>query len=106
MNECIFCRIVRGEMGTHFEKETENFIVFNDISPSAPIHLLIVPKQHVEDLHSATDEQILEAKQIALDIAEEKGLKGFRIALNVGDKADVKHMHMHFVAGFEKERQV
>ena len=53
--DCIFCKIIRGDFGTEFVYETENTVVFNDINPKAPIHMLVCPKVHVESLNELED---------------------------------------------------
>ncbi len=106
MEECIFCKIVRGEEATKFEKETENLVVFKDINPQASIHLLIVPKKHVKDLGELEDSVWKEIKEVALSIARAKGLTGFRIVHNSGDAAMIGHLHIHFLGDITPERAV
>ena len=106
MDDCIFCKIVKGDIPTEFIKETDEFVVFNDKFPSAPVHLLIVTKKHYEDLLSAPDGIIDKVKKIANEIASENKYSGFRLAVNVGDLAEVKHLHIHFATGFKKSRKI
>lgn len=97
MNDCIFCKIVKKEIPAGIVHETPNFIVFNDIHPKAPIHLLIVPKNHVEDMRSASPEMWGEVQQIALALEKKNSLNGFVLGTNTGERALVKHMHVHFL---------
>lgn len=106
MKDCIFCKIVKGEMGTKFEKETENLVVFRDINPQAAVHLLIVPKNHIRDITEVDDNIWKEIKDTAVAIARARGLKGFRIVHNSGDAAAVFHMHIHFLGDVTPERAV
>jgi histidine triad (HIT) family protein len=106
MQECIFCKIAKKVITTDLVKETDDFVVFKDIHPSAPMHFLIVPKDHITDMHSASDALWVKIKEIALKLEKENNLGGFRLATNAGDKADVKHFHVHFLAGFNKNKKV
>src|SRR4030042_4961097 len=98
MEDCVFCNIVKGKMGTKFEKETDNLIVFNDINPQAAIHLLIVPKKHVSDLGSLDDKVWKEIKDVSVMIARDRSAKGFRLIHNSGDAASIPHLQIHFLA--------
>lgn len=104
MEDCLFCKIIKGEMGTKFEKETENLVVFRDINPQAAIHLLIVPKKHIKDVTEVTDELWKEIKDVAVMIARTKSLTGFRLVHNAGDAAAVAHMQMHFLGDVVPDR--
>ncbi|MFZ5932868.1 MAG: HIT domain-containing protein [Patescibacteria group bacterium] len=104
MDECIFCQVVNRKIPSQIEKETENLLVFKDINPRAPIHLLIVPKKHYRDISQADGKIWSEVRDVALEIAREKGLKGFRLVHNAGEAAIVSHMHVHFLAEISKER--
>ncbi|OGM20402.1 hypothetical protein A2714_01650 [Candidatus Woesebacteria bacterium RIFCSPHIGHO2_01_FULL_38_9] len=104
MDDCIFCKIVKGELGTKFEKETENLVVFKDINPQAAIHLLIVPKLHVKDLGELDDKVWKEVKDLVVIMGREKGAKGFRLIHNSGDAASITHLQVHFLADIAPER--
>ena len=106
MDDCIFCKIVKGEMGTKFEKETENLVVFKDINPQAAIHLLIVPKKHLKDIGEIDDNIWKEIKDVAVSIARAKSLTGYRIVHNAGDASAVGHMHVHLLGDVTPERAV
>lgn len=106
MDNCIFCKIAKKEIPTILVKETNNFVVFKDIKPSAPIHFLIVSKEHLGDLKEVNDQKWAEVKKIALELGEEQKLSGFRIANNVGDAAMIKHFHVHFLGGIKVDRNV
>jgi histidine triad (HIT) family protein len=106
MEECIFCKIVKGEIPTDIEKETDRVVVFKDIHPSAPIHYLIVPKNHIKDIREADSYIWDDVKKVASELAKEKKLAGFRLTTNAGDAALIPHMHIHFLAGITSERSV
>jgi histidine triad (HIT) family protein len=104
MEDCVFCKIIKGEMGTKFEKETEDLVVFKDINPQAAIHLLIVPKKHLKDITEVDDKLWKEMKDVAVMIARTKSLSGFRLVLNAGDAATVPHMQVHFLGDVVPDR--
>jgi len=106
MDDCIFCKIARGEMDTQFEKETELVVVFKDIHPQAPVHLLIVPKKHAKDITDIDDETWKEIKDVAVGIARTKSLTGFRLVTNAGDSAAVSHVHVHLLGEVSADRSV
>jgi histidine triad (HIT) family protein len=103
-SDCIFCKIVRGDIPSKKIYEDDEVIVFNDIHPIAPVHFLIVPRLHVESLAScdATHEKLL-AKMLLLapKLAAELGLKGFRTMINTGREGgqEVFHIHIHVFGG-------
>lgn len=105
MNDCLFCKIIKGEIPSSKVYEDDMVYAFNDIAPEAPVHVLIVPKEHIASAaeinaeNSAVVARIFEA---AAKIAEEKGLSdGFRVVTNCGDSAGqtVKHLHYHLLGG-------
>lgn len=99
-DNCIFCKIIYGEIKSDIKKESDNFIVIPDIKPSANIHLLIISKNHIEDFTKAEDTSILEAKQIAQDLQRELNLSEFQFRVNWGKLLEVNHLHYHFLSGF------
>lgn len=102
---CIFCRIVHGLVPTDKIYEDDDLIVFNDIRPAAPTHLLIVTKEHVESLMTAGQQhQALMGKMLLLAprLAREQGrTDGFRVVINSGPGGgqEVGHLHLHVLAG-------
>ncbi len=106
MVNCIFCKIINKEIKSEFIYENENFIVFKDINPQAPIHLLIVPKRHIENINSIKEEELDILKNvfsIAKRVAQDLGVaeSGYRIVVNTNKDAgqEVFHIHFHFLAG-------
>jgi len=106
MKDCIFCKLVKGEIPRKLKLETDNLVVFPDIHPRAPIHLLIVPKKHVRDLAAASDKIWLEIKAATLKLAEQLNTSGFRIVNNSKAAQEVKHMHVHFLGEVGLEREL
>ena len=105
MNDCLFCKIIKGEIPSSKVYEDDMVFAFNDIAPEAPVHVLIVPKEHIACAADITPENsavIAHIFEVAAIIAKEKGLDdGFRIVNNCGDSAGqtVKHIHFHLMGG-------
>ena len=101
---CIFCRIASGALGTEFVAQSEHGVAFDDIEPVAPIHMLVVPKRHVVSLREL-DDPVVAADLLALasKAAEERGLynTGYRVVTNDGEVAgqSVFHLHFHVLGG-------
>jgi histidine triad (HIT) family protein len=105
MGDCVFCKIAK-DKSRKFHKETENFVVFESSEPKAPLHLLIVSKEHILDITEISDALWVEAKNIALELAKELNLKSFRVVSNALGATEVKHYHMHFLGNIVLEREV
>ena len=107
MEDCIFCKIVKKEIPGEVEIETETVLAFRDINPKAPVHILIIPKKHIENLANAAKEdlEILGSCQlVAKEIAEKNGTeKAFRLltASGAGAGQTVSHLHYHLVGGWK-----
>lgn len=106
MENCLFCRITKGEIPSKRVFEDDQLVVIEDISPVAPLHLLIIPKKHVVnalDLDPDDDALIGHVYRIAARLAREKGVaeSGFRIVSNnnAGAGQSVFHIHFHLLAG-------
>jgi histidine triad (HIT) family protein len=103
---CVFCRIVAGESPAEIEYEDEEVLAFKDLYPKAPIHLLIIPKRHIESIASleSEDEAVVgHCVRIARILAERFGYgeRGYRVSCNTGPEGGqvVYHLHLHFTAG-------
>jgi histidine triad (HIT) family protein len=104
--DCIFCRIVRGELGTELIAESEDNVVFRDLHPQAPVHLLVVPKRHFAGLRDVSEQDrhiVADALMLAARTAAEQGLYegGYRVITNDGPDAGqtVWHLHFHLLGG-------
>ena len=103
--DCLFCKIVGGEIPSDRVLEDDDVIAFRDINPRAPTHVLIVPRRHIPDAHALTgdDGSILAALfGAARRIADDAGLeKGYRVVTNVGPESgqSVFHLHLHLLGG-------
>ncbi len=101
---CIFCRIANGELGTEFVAQSEHAVAFDDIEPSAPVHVLVVPKRHISALRDLENPIVAaELLDLARRVADEKGLLecGYRVVTNDGAEAGqtVFHLHFHVMGG-------
>ncbi len=110
---CIFCRIVRRESPAEIEYEDEEILGFRDIYPKAPVHLLLIPKRHIESVMALEPEDgplVGRLLLAARHIGEAKGLaeRGYRLAFHCGPEGGqlVYHLHLHFLAGRRDERKV
>lgn len=105
MAECLFCRIAAKEIPTDFVYEDELVVAFRDINPQAPVHLLIIPKDHIPSVREIETAHPLLASRllrVARDLAEREGLAGgFRLVTNAGPDAGqtVPHLHLHLLGG-------
>lgn len=100
---CLFCRIIAGEIPSSKVYEDEYVLAFRDIDPQAPTHILIIPKTHYDSVMDAPPEVVGRLTETAKKLAVSEGLaeKGFRIVVNTGDEGgqSVKHLHMHLLGG-------
>ena len=106
MEGCIFCKIIKGEIPSTKVYENEEILAFKDINPVAPIHILVIPKKHIESVvHLQKEDEAIVGKIYGVinKIAEEQGFKddGFRVIVNCGENGgqEVKHLHFHILAG-------
>jgi histidine triad (HIT) family protein len=97
---CIFCKIIGREIPGKIVYEDDEVLAFDDIHPQAPVHILIIPKRHIDSIITATDaDELLLGKlvNVARRIAQEKNLTGYKLAFNVGKDGGqvVFHIHLH-----------
>ena len=103
-SDCLFCRIVRGEIPAKLVAEDEHCVAFRDINPQAPTHVLVIPRQHVASLNEAADAATIgQLSLMAARIAREEGLaeRGYRTVVNTNADAGqtVFHVHLHLLGG-------
>jgi histidine triad (HIT) family protein len=103
-DQCLFCRIVQREIPATLVAETEDCVAFRDISPQAPVHVLIVPREHVPSLNDATDAAMVgRLSLLAAEIAKREGISaaGYRTVINTNADAGqtVFHIHLHLLGG-------
>jgi histidine triad (HIT) family protein len=99
--DCLFCDIVAGRIPSTKQYEDDLVLAFADIHPSAPTHILVIPKEHIVDLsHTKNSELLGHIQLVAAQIADEKGVAaGYKIVLNGGKYQDIKHLHYHLLGG-------
>ncbi len=103
-DNCLFCKIVRGEIPADKLYEDDDLLAFRDIAPQAPVHFLVIPKKHVSGPSSveAADEQLIgRLMRKGAEIAKKEGADHFRVVFNNGEQAGqtVFHIHMHILGG-------
>jgi len=110
MTDCLFCKIIKGEISTEFLYQDEDIVAFRDIHPKAPIHILIVPKKHIDKLQNISDNDrdllgkiLLVAQKIAQQEKIDKS--GYKVVVNCGEGAGqiVPHLHFHLLGGWKEE---
>ena len=105
MSDCIFCRIIAGEIPSQKVYEEEKMIAIKNVSPAAPVHVLLLPKKHYDNIMTADPDLVkymlgkVEALAAQLGVKE----KGFRIVINTGKEGgqSVNHLHIHLIGGKE-----
>jgi histidine triad (HIT) family protein len=104
--DCLFCKIVRGEMATTLVLENEHVLAFHDIRPVAPTHVLVIPRKHIARIDEASPDDALALGHVMLaarDVARRFALsdEGFRVVVNSGEHAgqSVFHVHAHVLGG-------
>lgn len=104
MSDCLFCKMVSGEIKPAAVFEDETVLAFRDINPQAPVHILIIPKSHVETLDDLDNAELAgQMLQTAIKIAEQEGLSsdGYRTVINCKKNGgqEIYHLHMHLLGG-------
>jgi len=100
---CIFCKIVNGEIPNNTVHENERFLAFHDLYPKAPVHVLIIPKKHVENFQSTDPDTMAEMTLFIQEVAQKLGLdkSGYRLITNNGEDGgqEIFHLHFHMLGG-------
>ena len=105
MQDCVFCKIVRGEIPSKKVYEDDDILAFHDINPAAPVHFMLIPKRHIDSLaHATADDAMVLGRIMTLTgrLAKEQGSPdGYRTIVNTGriGRQDVMHVHVHVVGG-------
>lgn len=106
MSDCIFCKIINKEVPSNIVYEDDLVVAFRDINPQAPVHILIVPKEHIPtllDLNENNKHVVSHAYMVAKELAKKEGIdeKGYRIVSNCGNDGGqtVYHIHFHLLGG-------
>ncbi len=100
---CLFCKIVNKEIPSEIILEDEDFIAFHDINPKAPVHILAIPKKHVDSFSEVAPETMSGMTTFIQNVAKEVDIEksGYRVITNIGDNGgqEVKHLHFHVLGG-------
>ncbi|MBI4991742.1 MAG: HIT domain-containing protein [Candidatus Harrisonbacteria bacterium] len=109
--ECIFCKITQKEIPADVIYEDDSVIAFKDIRPSAPVHYLVVPKEHIQSIaHLGNNHHDIVAVLIfvAKSLAEKVGLKGYKLVFNVGREGGqvIDHLHLHLLGGWIRKEEI
>ena len=107
--DCLFCKIAGHQMDTEFLFENDTLVVFRDINPQAPVHLLIVPKKHIRSINDLTEKDSAIVSELiyrAKEMAKKEGVNesGYNLLFNVekGGGQVIFHLHLHLLGGFKK----
>ena len=110
MDNCLFCKIIKGEIPSNKVYEDDEILAFRDINPVAPVHVLVIPKKHISYLTDLEKEDELLIGKIYTAInkiakTEEIAEKGFRVIVNCGEDGgqEVKHLHIHLIPRYESD---
>ena len=112
MENCLFCKIINGEIPSQKVYENEYVYAFRDIHPQAPVHVLVIPKKHfssLDDTDTASDADLAECLRAVRVIAAQENLaNGYRVVSNCGSDAcqSVHHLHFHILGGRQMEDQM
>lgn len=108
--DCLFCKIIAGEIPSIKVYEDEKVLAFKDINPLAPVHILVIPKTHIDSAAAVTAENsavIAHIFEVIAQIVKEQGIEqeGFRVVTNCGENGcqSVKHLHFHILGGRKLE---
>jgi histidine triad (HIT) family protein len=104
MAECLFCAIANGSIPAKIVHQDDRCVAFHDLNPMAPLHVLVIPREHVDSLAQASDPALTgHLFHVAARIAKEQGHDegGYRVVANTGESAgqSVRHLHVHLLAG-------
>jgi histidine triad (HIT) family protein len=100
---CLFCKIVNKEIPSNVILENDKFIAFHDINPKAPVHILAIPKVHVDSFHQLDGALMADMTSFIQDVAKEVHIdkNGYRVITNIGENGgqEVQHLHFHILGG-------
>lgn len=104
--DCIFCKIVAGEVPSYKIYEDDSIFAFLDINPASAGHTLIIPKKHTLDINSIDNETLIKifdkAREISKNLVNSLNADGFTLTQNNGDAQEVKHFHLHIIPKYNK----
>ena len=110
MSDCLFCKIIAGEIPGNKVYESDKVYAFRDISPQAPVHVLVVPKKHMANILECDAETAAAVTEAVRAVAAQEGVDktGFRVVTNCGKHAcqSVEHLHFHLLGGAQMQGQM
>jgi len=103
-DNCLFCKIIRGEIPAETLYEDDDILAFRDIAPQAPVHFLVIPKKHIRgpaDIGSEDEQLLGKIMRVGGELAQKEGIEHYRVVFNNGEQAGqtVFHIHMHILGG-------
>jgi histidine triad (HIT) family protein len=109
--DCVFCKIAKKEIPADIIHQDDQVVVFKDIRPSAPVHYLIIPKEHIQSiahLEANHNKIIAEVIYAAKKVAAQMGLKGYKLVFNVGREGGqvIDHLHLHLLGGWNQKADI
>ena len=104
MSDCLFCKIIAGDIPSNKVYEDDLCYAFNDIAPQAPVHFLVIPKVHIASVAGVNEENsavVAHIFEVIAKLTKEKGIESYRAVSNIGEQAgqSVPHLHFHVLAG-------
>lgn len=104
MSDCLFCKIIKGEIPSNKVYEDEQCLAFYDIDPQAPTHFLVIPKAHIASVSQVTEENapvVAHIFAVIAKVTKELGVDSYRVVSNIGEQAgqSVHHLHFHVLGG-------
>lgn len=104
MDDCLFCKIVAGKVPSTVVYEDDTVFAFKDVNPQAPVHFLVIPKEHITSCGEITPENsgiVAHCFEVISKVTKEQGIESFRVVSNCGEQAgqSVPHLHFHVLAG-------
>lgn len=100
---CLFCKIISREIPSNIIAENDEFLAFHDINPKAPIHILAIPKLHVDSFNDTSPQMMAKMTSFIHDVTKEVNIEnsGYRVITNIGENGgqEVKHLHFHILGG-------
>jgi len=100
---CLFCKIVNKEIPSNVVAENDHFLAFHDINPKAPVHILVIPKVHVQSFHEVDGSALAGISTFIQEVAQKVGIdeSGYRVITNIGENGgqEVMHLHFHILGG-------
>ena len=105
---CIFCDIVAKKSPADIFHEDDDVVVFSSVKPLAPVHLLVVPRNHHPNLDSLSDQSLFTRMiSVAKEVGEKQSpKKGYRLGVNSAKQAEIGHLHLHVFGGLDKEQEI